>query len=171
LEPHWREIRTVVMDSADQFVPPPPPVFNIKDKNSKFYQEVMAVKNAGDSLTDEQKHIAEFWDDLGTRLNVSGHVMFMTKKFSPPGHWMNIVGIAAQKAKVDYATTVYAYAKTAIAMFDAFIQCWDEKFRSNAVRPETVINKYIDPDWTPYLQTPPFPEYTCGHSTVSSSAA
>lgn len=171
LEPHWREIRTVVMDSADQFVPPPPPVFNIKDKNSKYYQEVMSVKNAGDSLTDEQKHIAEFWDDLGTRLNVSGHVMFMTKKFSPPGHWMNIVGIAAQKAKVDYATTVYAYAKTAIAMFDAFIQCWDEKFRSNAVRPETVINKYIDPDWAPYLQTPPFPEYTCGHSTVSSSAA
>lgn len=171
LEPHWREIRTVVMDSADQFIPPPPPVFNIKDKNSKYYQEVMAVKNAGDSLTEEQKHIAEFWDDLGTRLNVSGHVMFMTKKFSPPGHWMNIVGIAAQKAKVDYATTVYAYAKTAIAMFDAFIQCWDEKFRSNAVRPETVINKYIDPDWAPYLQTPPFPEYTCGHSTVSSSAA
>jgi len=171
LEPHWREIRTVVMDSADQFIPPPPPVFDIKDKNSKYYQEVMAVKNAGDSLTDEQKHIAEFWDDLGTRLNVSGHVMFMTKKFSPPGHWMNIVGIAAQKAKVDYATTVYAYAKTAIAMFDAFIQCWDEKFRSNAVRPETVINKYIDPDWAPYLQTPPFPEYTCGHSTVSSSAA
>jgi hypothetical protein len=171
LEPHWREIRTVVMDSANQFVPPPPPAFNIKDKNSKYYQEVMAVKNAGDSLTDEQKHIAEFWDDLGTRLNVSGHVMFMTKKFSPPGHWMNIVGIAAQKAKVDFATTVYAYAKTAIAMFDAFIQCWDEKFRSNAVRPETVINKYIDPDWAPYLQTPPFPEYTCGHSTVSSSAA
>lgn len=171
LEPHWREIRTVVMDSADQFIPPPPPVFNIKDKNSKFYKEVMAVKNAGDSLTDEQKHIAEFWDDLGTRLNVSGHVMFMTKKFSPPGHWMNIVGIAAKKAKLDFNNTVYAYAKTAIAMFDAFIQCWDEKFRSNLVRPETVINKYIDPDWTPYLQTPPFPEYTCGHSTVSASAA
>ena len=171
LEPHWREIRTVVMDSADQFVPPPPPVFNIKDKNSKFFKEAMAVKNAGDSLTDEQKHIAEFWDDLGTRLNVSGHVMFMTKKFSPPGHWMNIVGIAAKKAKLDFNNTVYAYAKTAIAMFDAFIQCWDEKFRSNMVRPETVINKYIDPDWTPYLQTPPFPEYTCGHSTVSASAA
>ena len=39
------------------------------------------------------------------------------------------------------------------------------------VRPETVINKYIDPDWRPYLQTPPFPEYTCGHSTVSAAGA
>ncbi len=171
LEPHWREIRTMVMDSADMFTPPPPPPFDIKNKNSVYYKEVMAVKNAGDSLTDEQKHIAEFWDDLGTRLNVSGHVMFMTKKFSPPGHWMNIVGIAAQKAKVDYNTTVYAYTKTAIAMFDGFIQCWDEKFRSNTVRPETVINKYVDAEWKPFLQTPPFPEYTCGHSTVSSSAA
>lgn len=171
LEPHWREIRTMVMDSANQFTPPPPPAFDITNKQSKYYQEVMAVKNAGDSLTEEQKHIAEFWDDLGNRLNVSGHVMFMTKKFSPPGHWMNIVGIAAQKAKVDFATTVYAYTKTAIAMFDAFIQCWDEKFRSNYARPETVINKYIDQNWAPYLQTPPFPEYTCGHSTVSSASA
>ena len=171
LEPHWREIRTMVMDSASQFVPPLPPVFDIRNKNSKYYSEVMAVKNAGDSLTDEQKHIAEFWDDLGTRMNVEGHVMFVTKKFSPPGHWMNIVGIAAEKANVDFSTTVYAYTKTAIAIFDAFIQCWDEKFRSNTIRPESVINKYIDQEWRPYLQTPPFPEYTCGHSTVSSAAA
>ncbi len=171
LEPHWREIRSMVMDSATQFIPPPPPVFDMTDKESKFYKEVMAVKNAGDSLTEEQKHIADFWDDLGNRTIVEGHVMFTAKKFSPPGHWMNIVGIASQKANVDFSNTVYAYAKTAIAIFDAFIQCWDEKFRSNVVRPETVINKYIDQEWRPYLQTPPFPEYTCGHSTVSSSAA
>lgn len=171
LEPHWREIRTMVMDSASQFTPPRPPVFDIKNKQSKFYQEVLAVKNAGDSLTPEQKHIAEFWDDLGTRMNVEGHVMFVTKKFSPPGHWMNIVGIAAKQAGADFSNTVYAYAKTSIAIFDAFIQCWDEKFRSNVIRPETAINKYIDEEWRPYLQTPPFPEYTCGHSTVSSSAA
>jgi len=143
----------------------------VKDTQSVYYKEVKAVKDAVDSLTDEQKHIAEFWDDLGNRAIVEGHVMFTAKKFSPPGHWMNIVGIAAQKARVDFSTTVYAYAKTAISMFDAFIQCWDEKFRSNTVRPETVINKYMDPDWHPYLQTPPFPEYTCGHSTVSAAAA
>ena len=97
--------------------------------------------------------------------------MFITKKFSPPGHWMNIVGIAAKKANANFAETVAAYTLTSISMFDAFIQCWDEKFRSNIVRPETVINKYIDPDWRPYLQTPPFPEYTCGHNTVCSAAA
>ncbi|MFT3681904.1 MAG: vanadium-dependent haloperoxidase [Ferruginibacter sp.] len=171
VEPHWREIRPIVMDSASQFAPPHPIPFNITDKNSAYYKQVMEIKNAGDSLTDEQKHIAEFWDDLGGKLNVAGHVMFVTKKFSPPGHWMNIVGIAAQKSKADFRKTVAAYTLTSIVMFDAFIQCWDEKFRSNMVRPETVINKYIDAEWRPYLQTPPFPEYTCGHSTVSSASA
>ena len=97
--------------------------------------------------------------------------MFGTKKFSPPGHWMSIVGIAAKKANYDFAGTVYAYAITAITQFDAFIHCWDEKYRSKYARPETVINKYIDQNWVPYLQTPPFPEYTCGHSTVSSANA
>jgi hypothetical protein len=171
MEPHWNEIRTLVMDSASQFVPPPQYKFNITDKNSDYYKEVMLVKNAIDSITPEQRHIAEFWDDNPFKLNVSGHVQFGTKKFSPPGHWMSITGIAAQKAKADYGTTVYAYAITAIAQFDAFIQCWDQKYRSNTVRPETVINKYIDPNWQPVLQTPPFPEYTCGHSTVSSANA
>ncbi|TMI68261.1 MAG: vanadium-dependent haloperoxidase [Bacteroidetes bacterium] len=171
MEPHWNEIRTLVLDSASQFMPPRPPAFNITDKKSKYYQEVMKIKNAVDSLTDEQKHIAEFWDDNPFKLNVSGHVMFGTKKFSPPGHWMSIVGIAAKRAGYDFANTVYAFALTAITQFDAFIQCWDEKYRSNYVRPETVINKYIDPNWQPFLQTPPFPEYTCGHSTVSAANA
>ena len=171
VEPHWQEIRTIAIDSARQFIPPPPIPFNMSDTNSAYYKQVMEVKNTIDSLTPEQKHIAEFWDDLGGKLNVSGHVSFVTKKFSPPGHWMNIVGIASQKSKASFRKTVAAYTLTSICMFDAFIQCWDEKFRSNMMRPETAINKFIDPDWQPYLQTPPFPEYTCGHSTVSTAAA
>jgi hypothetical protein len=171
MEPNWKQIRPLVMDSASQFVPERPYPFDITNKNSNYYKQVMAVKNVVDSLTPEQKHIADFWDDNPLKLNVSGHVMFTSKKFSPPGHWMGIVGIAAEKAQADFATTVYAYALTAIAKFDAFIQCWDEKYRSNYARPETVINKYIDPEWRPYLQTPPFPEYTCGHSTTSAAAA
>lgn len=171
MEPNWKLIRPLVMDSAIEFMPPAPFKFNIKDKNSKYYKQVLQVKNAVDSLTPEQKHIADFWDDNPFKLNVNGHVMFATKKFSPPGHWQSIIGIAAQKSKADFPTTVYAYAKTSIAMFDAFIQCWDVKFEYNTVRPETIINRFIDPQWQPYLQTPPFPEYTCGHSTCSSAAA
>jgi hypothetical protein len=171
MEPHWNTIRPVVMSSASQFMPPPPYTFNVTDKKSDYYREMLSIRNAGDSLTEEQTHIADFWDDNPFKLNVSGHLMFGTKKFSPPGHWMSIVGIAAKKAKADFPTTVCAYAKTAIALFDAFIECWDEKFRHNTMRPETAINKYMDPNWRPHLQTPPFPEYTCGHSTCSAAAA
>ncbi len=170
-EPHWKEIRPMVMDSAEMFSPPPPPEFNITDKNSTYYKEVMAIKKAVDSLTPEQKHIAIFWDDNPFKMNVTGHVMYGSKKFSPPGHWMSVVGIAAKKARSDYAETVYAYAKTSIALFDAFIQTFYVKYKYNTARPETVINKYIDANWVPYLQTPAFPEYTCGHSTISASAA
>lgn len=171
IEPHWREIRTLVMDSCSQFTPPRPPKFDVTNKNGEYYKNLSEVKTIGDSLTEEQKHIADFWDDNPFKLNVSGHVMFATKKFSPPGHWMNIVGIAAKEAKADFSTTVAAYTETSIALFDGFISCWDEKFRSNYVRPETSINKYIDQNWQPYIQTPPFPSYTSGHSTISAAAA
>jgi hypothetical protein len=161
----------MVLDSAGMIPVPAPLPFNITDKNSAYYKEVMAIKNAVDSLTPEQKHIAMFWDDNPFKMHVTGHAMFGSKKFSPPGHWMSVVGIAAKKAKSDYPETVYAYTKTAIALFDGFIQTFHVKYEYNTVRPETVINKYFDQNWTPYLQTPAFPEYTCGHSTTSSAAA
>ncbi|MFZ4056613.1 MAG: vanadium-dependent haloperoxidase [Ferruginibacter sp.] len=170
-EPHWDKIRPMVIDSAGIFAPPPPLEFNATDKNSPYYQEVIKIKNAIDSLTPEQQHVAMFWDDNPFKINVEGHVMFSTKKFSPPGHWMSISGIAANTAKADFATAVQSAALTSIALFDAFIECWYVKYKYNTVRPETVINKYIDQEWRPYLQTPAFPEYTCGHSTISAAAA
>ncbi len=169
IEPHWMHIRTMVMDSASQCKPVRPPKYDMTP-GSVFHTALMEVKNIGDSLTEEQKHIAEFWDDNPFKMNVSGHVMFATKKFSPGGHWMNIVGIAAKEAKADFNTTVAAYAQTAIALFDGFISCWDEKYRSNCVRPETVISKSIDQEWRPFIQTPPFPSYTSGHSTITAAA-
>jgi hypothetical protein len=171
VEPHWGEIRTMAMHNAKEYSVPPPPQFNVTDKKSKYYQEVMFIKNTGDSLTKEQIHIADFWDDNPQKLNVSGHLNFVTKKFSPGGHWMSIVGIGAKKTNADFNTTVCAYAKTAIALFDAFIESWTAKYVYKTVRPETVIDKYIDPNWRPHLQTPPFPEYTCGHCTISAAAA
>ncbi len=171
MEPHWCEIRTLALDSCDQYPAPAPPRYDITNKSGKFYKELLEVKKSVDSLNDEQKHIAEFFDDNPFNLHVTGHVMYATKKFSPPGHWMNIVGIAAEKAKADFSTTVAAYTATSIALFDGFIACWKTKYQTNGVRPETVINKYIDPDWRPFIQTPPFPSYVSGHSVISSASA
>ena len=159
------------MDSCSQFKPVRPPKYLPRDTNSTFYKSMMIVKKVVDSLTPEQKHMADFWDDNSFKLNVVGHVMYATKKFSPAGHWMNIVGIIAKEKQADFETTVAAYTGTSIALFESFISCWDEKFRSNYTRPETAINKYVNPDWAPYLQTPPFPEYTSGHAVISAAAA
>ncbi len=170
-EPHWNMIRNLVIDSLNEFMPPPPYPFNVTDKGSAYYKEVKKIETAIDTLTTEQVWIADFWDDNPFKLNVSGHLMFGTKKISPGGHWMGITGIAAKKAEFDFPETVSAYTKTSIALFDAFIQCWNIKYIYNTVRPETVINKYFDANWRPHLQTPPFPEYTCGHCTISAACA
>jgi hypothetical protein len=171
LEPHWCEIRPMVLDSPGQLVCPAPPKFDVKNKASQFYKNALEVKMLGDSLSLEQKHIADFWDDNPFKMNVVGHVSYATKKFSPGGHWMNIVGIATQKNQSDFNSTVSTYAETSIALFDGFISCWYMKFKTNYLRPETVITRFIDPNWRPYIQTPPFPEYTSGHAVISAAAA
>ena len=171
VEPHWGEIRTMVMRDSKQYRVVPPPVFDVKDRNSTYCREVLYIKNTVDNLTTEQTQIADFWDDNPLKLNVAGHVSFVNKKFSPGGHWMSITGIAAREAKADFNTTVCAYAETSIALFDAFIESWTAKYTYNNARPETIIDLYFDPDWRPHLQTPPFPEYTCGHCTISAAAA
>ncbi|HEY0057946.1 MAG TPA: vanadium-dependent haloperoxidase [Flavisolibacter sp.] len=171
LEPFWCNIRPLVLDSAGQFLPPPALTYNMQDTASAYCREVMEVKKTVEQLTPEQKHIADFFDDNPFNLHVTGHVMYATKKFSPPGHWMNIVGIAALKSGADFNKTVAAYTETSIALFDGFIACWKSKYVSNTMRPETVINKVIDPAWQPYIQTPPFPSYVSGHSVISAASA
>jgi len=172
IEPHWREIRPFVLDSAQQFPPPPPTAFNL-DKKSKFYQETMEVYTVLDDPAERDNRIAiaKFWDCNPYVSHHVGHVMYATKKITPGGHWIGITEIACKKEQADYMKTVEAYTLTSIALADAFISCWDEKYRSNLVRPETVINRHIDESWAPALQTPPFPEHTSGHSVISRAAA
>lgn len=170
IEPYWGMMRTFIIDSAKQFKPTPAPPFS-KDSTSKFYKDAETVYQAGLALTDEQKEIANFWDCNPFKMNVSGHVMYATKKISPGGHWINITAVACKNAHADFERSAEAYACVAITLADAFISCWDEKYRSIVIRPETYINQYIDESWMPLLQTPPFPEYTSGHSVVSAASA
>jgi len=170
VEPHWDEIRTFVIDSAQQFKPVPPTPFS-RDKSSQFYKDAFLVYETGKNLTEEQRAIASFWDCNPFVMNVKGHVMFATKKISPGGHWINITRLACTVTKADMVKSAEAYARVSLSLADAFISCWEEKYRSKLVRPETYINQNINEDWVPLLQTPPFPEYTSGHSVISSSAA
>lgn len=170
IEPHWTKIRTMAIDSSTQFIPEPPLEISM-DEGSAFYKQLMEVYDVGKGLNDEQTEIAKFWDCNPYVSHHRGHAMFATKKITPGGHWIGITAIATRKAGSSFEETVHAYARVSIALFDAFISCWDEKWRSIVVRPETLINEHIDEKWVPLLQTPPFPEYTSGHSVISRAAA
>lgn len=184
VEPHWGEIRTLVMDSAAQFKPIAPYPFST-DKNSAFYKDAKETYDVGNLISEklieveknkskpipEESAIASFWDCNPYATVIQGHMMFAKKKNTPDAHWINITKIALKKSKSDFETTVFAYTKTSIGIFESFISCWEEKYRSNVVRPETYINQNIDENWRPQLQTPPFPEYVSGHSVVSSCSA
>lgn len=175
IEPHWNKIRPFVIDSAGQFKPTPPPPFSMEE-DSDFYKEVKEVFDISNEITEkgdtsEEIEIAQFWDCNPYVSVTRGHLMFATKKITPGAHWIGITKIACRKTNSSFDDTLYAYTKASIAMADAFISCWDEKYRSNLIRPETLINQHFDDSWKPILQTPPFPEYTSGHSVVSGAAA
>jgi hypothetical protein len=158
------------MDSASQFKPVPPPAFST-DRNSQFYKEMMEVYETDKKLTEEQKTIARYWDDNPAAVTFKGHMMFANKKPSPGGHWMNITALSSKKVNMDWMKASQTYALVAIAMYEAFLSCWDEKFRSEYIRPVTAVNEGLDKNWQPFLQTPPFPEYTSGHSVASATIA
>ncbi|MCK6691476.1 MAG: vanadium-dependent haloperoxidase [Thermoanaerobaculia bacterium] len=170
LEPHWGKIRPWVIDSAAQFKSDPPIPFSTQ-KGSDFYNLAYEVYTIVKNITPEQEATAWYWDDNPFKMEVSGHLMFGKKKIGPGGHWMNIAAHACRKANADMMLSAETYVRTACALADGFIACWYEKFRSNLIRPESYINLYIDADWQPIIQTPPFPEHTSGHSTISAAAA
>lgn len=170
VEPNWQTIRPLLIDSCNQF-PPEPPIAFSKDSSSIFYKMAKEVYDISKSPTPDQLQIASFWDCNPFVVATSGHMSLGFKKISPGGHWMNIASIVAKKAALDFDHSVLLHTILSATIMDAFISCWDEKYRSNRIRPETYINKYIDINWLPILQTPPFPEYTSGHSVISTASA
>lgn len=169
-EPQWNKLRCWAMDTCSQFMPPRPPAYNLT-KGSPYDRELQEVYTVVKNVDKQQQDIAYFWDDNAFVMNVAGHVMFASKKMTPGGHWLGIAQTVARQKKLNLMQTIEAYTLTSFALTDGFISSWDEKYRSRMVRPETVINKFIDPKWTPFLQTPPFPEYPSAHSVISTATA
>jgi hypothetical protein len=170
MEPYWHTIRPFILDSCSQFTSGPPNKYSA-DTNSLFYKELKEVYELGKNQTRKQYEIAMFWDCNPFALQQVGHLEFGVKKMSPGGHWMGITGIACKRQKLNLSKTAYAHALVSVGIADAFISCWSNKYKYNRVRPVTAIKKLIDPAWSPLLQTPPFPEYTSGHSVISTTAS
>ena len=170
VEPYFKTVRPFTLDSSSQFKPIPPVAYS-PTKGSPFYNYTEAVYKEGKELSEEHRLIAAFWDCNPFAVQNGGHLQYGLKKISPGAHWMGIAGIACEKSNKSFEQSLQIYTSVAMGLMDAFITCWDEKYRSNRVRPETAIRKLIDPQWEPLLQTPPFPEYLSGHSVISSASA
>lgn len=158
LEPFWGTHRTFCVKTSEQCD------INLKfqysdDSTSEMYKQAKKVWMTDKNLTEEQRTIAQYWaDDAG-------------ETFTPPGHWMYIIGnfVQTEKMMLDRAAELYALAATAMA--DACITLWHTKYRVNLLRPKTYINEHFEPGWEPYVETPPFAGYTSGHSGFSGAAA
>ena len=154
--------------------------------SAEFLAQAQALLDMSASLTDEQKMIAEYWAD-GPRSEL------------PPGHW-NLFAqfIARRDHHGDHAHELEQDVKLFFALTNAISDAgccaWDNKRAFDSVRPITAIRtlfrgqsvrawagpyqgtKVIDGGaWFPYqpttFPTPPFPEYSSGHSNFSAAGA
>jgi hypothetical protein len=164
LQPCWDLLRPFVLLPASECAPPAQPAFD-ETPGSAFRlmaDEVYTTTgDAGANLTAEQREIAFFWSDGGGAL-LTG---------TPPGHWVSIVAQICTTDNENLATAAEAFAKLGLAVADAFISCWQTKYQWTSERPVTYIQRVIDATWDPLLPTPPFAEYSSGHSTQSGAAA
>jgi hypothetical protein len=125
------------------------------------FAEAFEVYTTVNALSDEQRAIARFWsDDPGSTS-------------TPAGHSLSILTQVLRARDASLAEAAEAYAFLGIAVADAFIGCWRVKYTHNLLRRITYIRATIDPGWSDPLPlvTPPFPEYTSGHSVQSAAAA
>ncbi|WP_435353691.1 vanadium-dependent haloperoxidase [Emticicia sp. SJ17W-69] len=156
LLPYWGKNRTfVVLNMTTN--PTAPYTFSFKE-NSDMYKLAKEVYDINKALTTEQKAIANFWSDGANSI-------------TPPGHHFNIANIVLKKEKAKLDKAAEVYAKVGMAINDAFVTCWRTKYTYNLMRPQTYIRQAIDPSWSPLLVSPPFPEYSSGHSSGSGAAA
>jgi len=157
--PQWGFVTPFSMNSSSQFRPPGPPSLD-SQQYAEDYTEVKELGAAvGSTRTEEQTEIALFWaDGAGTE--------------TPPGHWNSIAQIIADGRGNTLEQNARLFALLNIAMADAAICSWDAKYEFHFWRPVTAI-AFVEPElnWMSFIVTPPFPDYTSGHSTFSAAAA
>ena len=158
LLPGWSKNRPFAIRDLAALDAPPHPRYD-EAQGSAFYGFAQEVYDTSKTLTEEQKLIARFWSDDAMLTS------------TPAGHWISIVMQIADRDALPVETIAAALAKLGCAQSDAFVSCWSTKFKYNLLRPVSYIRRHIDKAWEPLLITPPFPEYTSGHSCQSGAAS
>jgi hypothetical protein len=125
------------------------------DQQSPFYTQALEVYSTVNNLTTSQTNTALYWNDNPV------------STATPGGHSLSILTQVLAKENSNLAFAAEAYARLGIGLNDAFISCWKAKYTYNLIRPVSYINQNMDTSWHTVVSTPPFPEYTSGHSVQS----
>ena len=157
-EPWWGALRPFGLASADDCRIAPPPPYS-ESPSSEFYREAKATFDAGSNLDDEKHQIVLYWADNPGQ---SG---------TPAGHWLSIASQMVGQLGLSAEAATELFALASLAQADAFIAAWRVKYQTMVIRPNSYINRVIDPKWQTDIITPPFPEYPSGHSVQSGAAA
>jgi hypothetical protein len=161
LEPGWGRVTPYLLGSGSRFRPPPPPALS-SSRYTRDFQEVKAIgKDDSTTRTAWQTETARFWNATGAKLwNQAAQQLVLARGLEP-------------------TRAARAFALLNLAGADAVIATWDTKFTYHQWRPVTAIRAAgsdgnpataPDPDWTPLLVTPPYPDYVSAASTVAGAA-
>src|ERR1043166_51781 len=137
--------RTWVLSAGDALRPPPPPPFG----GAAFQADLDELRVLSTSRTVEQADIARFW-----------------ATDPPSSRWIDFMLEEIEQRRLSPPFAARALALASVAMYDAYVACWEAKYFYWLVRPITV-----DTELVTVFSTPPFPSYPSGHSTISAAAA
>ena len=177
IAPHWGSVKPFAMASGHAFRPGPP----AGELTQAFLDQSRHVIEVQAALSTEQKVIAEYWAD-GPNSEL------------PPGHWTEFAAYVTERDGLGLSASVKLYFALANAILDASIATWDCKRHYDYARPVTTIRhlfrgkrirawggpglgtrEIAGEAWRPFqaddFPTPPFAEYTSGHSAFSMAAA
>lgn len=168
IEPHWQTIKPFLVSDVDSFLV----VNEFTEANlDKFDKVNKTLYKKSLKYGNKENQIAYFWDCNPVHMSHVGHAMKVTYRMTPAGHWVSIISECVKDKNIQPGKLSFIYALSTIAMADAFIITWKNKYKSNFIRPVTYINTHFDTKWTSYMETPSFPEYPSGHSTISSTCS
>ena len=156
MQPFWKDEMTTFVLTPGDCGEDGPPAFST-DPASEAYKEAYEVYVTRNNLTPDQNIIARFWADGPGTIN-------------GPGHSLSTTSQILQLVNANLAEAAETYARVGLAVGDGVYAVWWSKYTHNWIRPVTYINRYVDPTWTTFLPTPPFPEYTSAHSGQTSAA-
>ncbi len=158
LLPYWGKVRPFIIDT-ERYHSNPPPAYST-ETNQHYYAQALELVSLSKPLSAENQWIAEFWSDDHPGLT-----------FTPPGHWLAITNQVIEKEHPSIEKTMETYLKVGFTLADVMISCWASKYEYSLERPETYIQKNIDPGWRPFSPSPSFPSYPSGHSMMGAAVA